>query len=333
MRARFNNFVVPRLASAGGGCRLRATRDGWIALNLARPDDRGLLPALLCSDDFDPADEAAVSARIAEHDSAHLLAQGRILGLAIADIDERRFGVPHSAQPAVLQTAKGLPRTRAENRAPLVIDLSSLWAGPLAGQLLYQGGARVIKVESRTRPDTLRHGDPQLHAFLNQGKECIAVDLGVAAMRASLVALIRQADVVIEAARPRALRQLGIDAEALVAEVPGLVWMTITGHGGVGDAANWIGFGDDTAVAGGLSAALRDATGKIGFVGDALADPMTGILSAQVIAAQLAQGTGGRFVVSMSGVIGAALDESRREQPGSLRASLKAWAAAEGQPF
>jgi crotonobetainyl-CoA:carnitine CoA-transferase CaiB-like acyl-CoA transferase len=92
--------------------------------------------------------------------------------------------------------------------------------------------------------------------------------------------------------------------------VPGLVWITITAHGIAGDAANWIGFGDDCGVAGGLSAALRDATGEIGIVGDAIGDPLTGIYAARMALEQRRRGTGARLVVSMSGVAALALTEA-----------------------
>ena len=76
----------------------------------------------------------------------------------------------------------------------------------------------------------------------------------------------------------------GIDADALCASRSGLIWMTITGYGATGQAADWIGFGDDCAVAAGLAEALRRAAGHPGFVGDAIADPLTGIHAALGIA-------------------------------------------------
>ncbi|MFD2430112.1 CoA transferase [Sphingobium scionense] len=171
-----------------------------------------------------------------------IVTQGRQLGLAIAAIDE----VP--ASPACrLRVTGGAPK---RDRPPLVIDLSALWAGPLAGHLLGLAGAQVVKVESRNRSDRMREGDPMLFARLNQHKANVAIDLRDTEDRAALIALIRRADMVIAAARPRALAQLGIDADALVRDVPGLVWVTITGHGADGDAAHWIGFGDDCSVAG-----------------------------------------------------------------------------------
>ena len=145
----------------------------------------------------------------------------------------------------------------------------------------------------------------------------------------------------IEAARPRALRQLGIDADALVRATPGLVWMSITGHGvgrgvaadDVAEAAQWIGFGDDTAVAGGLSAAMREASDTIGFVGDAIGDPLSGIFAARAMAERLASGVGGRMILSMSGVVAEALASERNRDGAALNHSLRQWAAASGLPF
>lgn len=324
-RAALNGFVVPGQTSAGGGCRMFAALDGTIALNLSRPDDRHMLPALAGVDGFDVADDLAMAAQIATVAAAELIERGRTLGLAIAGLDE----IVES--PASVTTATGGQRVR--NDRPLVIDLSALWAGPLAAHLLWLAGAEVIKIESPTRPDSMRAGDPALFALLNQGKANIALDLRNSEDRAALLALIRRADVVIEAARPRALLQLGIDADALVREVPGLVWMTITGHGAQGEAANWIGFGDDTAVAGGLSGALREATGALGFVGDAIGDPLTGIYAANLAASALASGGGTRQIVSMSGVVAAAVASERAEYPQEFRRDMQAWAAAIGHPF
>jgi crotonobetainyl-CoA:carnitine CoA-transferase CaiB-like acyl-CoA transferase len=151
--------------------------------------------------------------------------------------------------------------------------------------------------------------------------------------RDALKALLASANIVIEASRPRALLQLGIDADMLVQQTPGLVWLTITAHGILGGAANWIGFGDDCGVAGGLSAALRDATGEVGFVGDAIADPLTGIAAARAAVEQRHRGTGGRLIFAMSAIAAEALADEQRRDPDALRESLAGWAAARGNPF
>lgn len=325
-RAVANGFAVPGRRSAGGGCRLYDTLDTPVALTLARADDRTLLPALFGDASVDDSDDAAIADRMARAQASDLVARGRMLGLAIATLDEG------SRNPALTIMAKG-HAAPTRDRAPLVIDLTALWAGPLAGHLLGLSGAQVIKVESRNRPDRMREGDPALFARLNQNKANVALDLREPTDRDALIALIRRADIVLEAARPRALRQLGIDADQLVRETSGLVWVTITGHGMVGNAAEWIGFGDDCSVAGGLSAALRDATGTIGFGGDACADPLTGIVAARAALEHRASGVGARLILSMSGVVAQALAEERAQDEAALIATLTHWNAMQGQPF
>jgi hypothetical protein len=325
-RAALNGFVVPGTISAGGGCRFFATSDGHIALNLSRDDDRALLPALLGDASVDPDDVAALKQPISARRAEELVIQGRTLGLAIASLNERPASPPSRTSTIGLATQK-----RAQ--PPLVIDLTALWAGPLAGHLLGLTGAQVIKVESRNRPDRMRQGDPALFAPLNQNKANVALDLRDTQDRDALISLIRRADFVLEAARPRALPQLGIDPDALVREVPGLVWVTITGHGNDGEAGNWIGFGDDCSVAAGLSAALLDASGRIGFGGDACADPLAGIHAARCALEQRASGIGARLILSMSAITAKALADERAHDEDALMNSLKHWAAIQGRPF
>lgn len=324
-RAALNGFAVPGAVSAGGGCRLYATRDGHVALTLARDDDRAMLPALFQDGGLDPHDDAQIVAAFRARDGAALVAQGRMLGLALARLGEV------SVSPPCQVTAEG--PVKARTVPLLVIDLSALWAGPLAAHLIGLTGARVVKVESRNRPDRMREGDPALFARINQDKDNVALDLRKGADREALVALIRQADVVIEAARPRALRQLGVDADALVRSVPGLVWMTITGHGAAADAGDWIGFGDDASVAGGLSDALMAASGRVGFGGDACADPLTGIYAARLALERVRDGRAARMILSMSAIVAMVLDSERRRDEKALMTDLQAWGAAQGQAF
>lgn len=320
-RAAINGFRVPGMVSAGGGCRLYETSNGHVALNLSRADDREMLPALFGDAGVCEADLAGWMARA---NAAEIVARGRMLGMAIASVDEMPVSPACSVVTQGLAGPAGTPR---------VIDLSALWAGPLAGSLLRAAGADVVKIDSLGRPDSMRTGDPVLFGRLSRGKTEASLDLRTRDGREALIAMIRRAGIVIEAARPRALRQLGIDADALVREVPGLVWVTVTGHGIEGDAGDWVGFGDDCGVAGGLSAALRDTTGAVGFVGDAIADPLTGIHAARVAMARYRSGMGGRLIVSMSGVIGEALAAERARDGAALRQSLRTWADRVGRPF
>lgn len=257
----------------GGACRLLPSADGWLALNLAREDDWALLPAWLEREVAADWDE--VAAALADRPNAWLVERGRELGLALAAL------APPPAIPVPWRRILAEGPTRPNPPVlPLVIDLTALWAGPLAGHLLQGLGARVIKIESRARPDGARCGPAGFYDLLNAGKASVALDFTTPAGRAQLGALIAAADIVLESARPRALQQLGIDAAALVQSRPGLSWISLTGHGRALPQAGWVAFGDDAGVAAGLSTLLPLAEGQPIFCGDAIADPLTGIHAA-----------------------------------------------------
>jgi hypothetical protein len=321
-RAALNGFKIPGIVSAGGGSRLYKTRRGWVSLSLARISDREMLPALFCDASLDPEDDEALAARMMTSHARRIADQGTTLGLSIARIGEAL------RSPAWEVTVEGRQRYCMQHGAPLVVDLSALWAGPLATHLIQLAGATVLKVESSTRPDAMRGGDAPFFNLLNQNKASIALDLGDEAGRKALLALIHKADIVVESSRPRALLQLGIDADELVRDIPGLVWVSITAHGVRGNAANRIGFGDDCGVAGGLTAALIDASGRAGFVGDAIADPLAGITAAGLAWKRWQGGKGGRVVLSMSGIVAQALTEDDMAVD-----ELEIWSTAQGAPF
>ncbi len=318
-RARALGLVRGGRVSANGGCRLLDTADGRIALNLPRADDWALLPALLGAPVLD---WTALARLVARRPGAALLAQGRLLGLAIAPDQVP----PPPPAPFIVEqhAAPGL-----QPGPPLVVDLSALWAGPLAGALLAAAGARVIKVESTRRPDGARHGAAAFYDLLNAGKASVTLDFADAADVRLLHRLVAAADIVIEASRPRALAALGIDAVAQARR--GASWVSITAHGRTGDAAHWAGFGDDAAVAGGLAAAMRRGWGEAMFAGDAIADPLTGITAGFAAWASWRAGGGRLVALAMSevtahgcGLYQAAPDELRRWQ---------AMAEADDQPL
>lgn len=322
-------FHVPGQISAGGGCRFYEARGDRIALNLSRPDDRDMLPALFETDALDPGDDAAIASWMKRSDAALLVARARLMGLAIARTREAESSAPAACTLMTEGSHAAAPR----RGTPRVVDLSALWAGPLAGHLLKLAGAEVIKVESWSRIDGMRNGIPEFFALLNQGKASVVLDFAVPEDLCALTALLASADIVIEAARPRALAQLGVDAAQIVAANPGLVWLSITAHGAVGEPAGWVGFGDDCAVAGGLSAELRAATGTDGFVGDAIADPLTGLFAARLAWQAWTSSRGGRYGVAMSGVVAQAIHESRSRAPDVWQADLVRWAEARGRHF
>lgn len=309
-RARLMGLQRRGRVSANGSCHLLDAADGVFALNLARDDDWGLISAWLEEDATDwPAIDRAVRTRSA----GDLMARGIELGLPIAldrppDTSRQWFV---ATEPVV---ARGVRRT------PLVVDFASLWAGPLAASLLGMVGAHVVKVESSRRPDGARMGHAGFFDLLNGGKKCVAVDFSAEDERQALRELVASADIVIEGSRPRALAQLGIDAAAAVAA--GTIWVSITGHGRVGAAADRVGFGDDAAVAAGLASVMADGWGKAMFAGDAIADPLTGLFAALAAWATWRAGTARLIELSLAGTTGHVLGQERAD-----RAMLLEWQA------
>ncbi|MER6523824.1 CoA transferase [Streptomyces sp. NPDC001508] len=282
LRARLAGYALPGRSSAGGSCRLVATADGWGAVNLARPDDHASLPALLALLGAPHADLATAARR---GTAVELARSAQLLGIAAAALGSARGD---RAPVRVERHGERRPRTLAGLR---VVDLSALWAGPLCARLLGLAGAHVTKVESTTRPDGARFGSAAFYRRLHEGHERLVLDFASGV----LAATVADADIVIEASRPRALRRLGVRAEEFLAARPGRIWVGITGYGRADDR---IAFGDDAAVAGGLTG--RDAHGDPVFLGDALADPVSGLYAAHAVARAVARGGGELLCVSMA---------------------------------
>ncbi len=273
-RAAFTGMTRNGDVSVGGAARFARVADGWVVLNLPRPEDVAALPALVRAD-VAPDDWPAISRRLATRTAREVVEAGSFLGLAVA--------APGSGSQ-LLSPARELRRgvSRVIGPRPLVVDLSSLWAGPLISSLLLEAGARVIKVEGRDRTDGARRGPKEFFDLLNHGKECLTVDFDLDSDRRFLRHLLGAADLVVEGSRPRAMDQLGVDPYELVED--GVSWLSVTGHGRTGDEALRVAFGDDAAVAGGLYLPGDPP----GFVADAVADPIAGLVGAALGAELLA---------------------------------------------
>jgi crotonobetainyl-CoA:carnitine CoA-transferase CaiB-like acyl-CoA transferase len=150
----------------------------------------------------------------------------------------------------------------------------------------------VIKVESSSRPDGARRGPAAFFDLMQGHARCVSVDFATHKGRVALSELVAKADVVIEASRPRALGQLGIDAESVLDAGGPRVWVSITGYGREIDR---VAFGDDAAAAGGLVA--WDEEGPC-FAADAVADPLSGVAAAAAVEQCLQEG--GRWIVDVA---------------------------------
>ncbi|OCB58187.1 acyl-CoA transferase [Mycobacterium malmoense] len=270
--------------SAGGATRLLAAADGWCAITLSRPDDTAAVPALVQADEVAGDPWPVLRRWAATQPRAAIVERATLLDIPAAGLGEALSAAPR-IRP---RGARGPARSAA---GLLVADLSSMWAGPLCAQLLARAGATVVKVESAARPDGTRAGNAGFFDWMNGEKLSYCVDFD--RRPEELRALLTVADVVIEGSRPAALSRRRLGPEH-VEPGRGRIWLRIKGHPDGRPA-----FGDDAAVGGGLVGVAAD--GPV-FCGDAIADPLTGLEAARVVADALDRGGGELIEVSMANV-------------------------------
>ena len=121
-----------------------------------------------------------------------------------------------------------------------VLDVSTLFAGPLAATFLGDFGADVIKVEHPQKPDAARgHGPSKCGVnlwwkTLGRNKRTVTLNLGRPEGAELLLQLVRDADVLIENFRPGTLERWGLAPKTLWAANPKLVIARVTTYGQTG---------------------------------------------------------------------------------------------------
>lgn len=121
-----------------------------------------------------------------------------------------------------------------------VLDFGNFLAGPLGPMVLADLGATVVKVEATTG-DPMRWADWPF-AGCQRGKRAIALDIKSPASRPVLDALLRWADVVHHNLRLPAARRLGLDADAVRAVNPDVIFCHVSSYGPRGARADWPGY-------------------------------------------------------------------------------------------
>jgi len=185
-----------------------------------------------------------------------------------------------------------------------VVELARILAGPWCGQLLADLGAEVVKVERPgTGDDTRSWGPPfaedgsaaYFHAC-NRGKSAVAADLATAVGQATVRALARDADIVIENFKVGGLARYGLDHASLSSLNPRLITCSITGFGQDGPYAARPGYDFIIQGMGGLMELTGEPDGSPMRAGIAIADIFTGLYAATAILAAVrgreATGTG-----------------------------------------
>ena len=127
-----------------------------------------------------------------------------------------------------------------------VVEITSIYSGPMAGMMLGELGAHVVKVESPGSPDPVRAsglgpgpaGVNSIFYSLTRGKQFCAIDATAVKGRELLFDLAASADVFIHNMRPGKAESLGLSYEALSAVYPGNICGASSGHGPDGPAAH-----------------------------------------------------------------------------------------------
>ncbi len=200
----------------------------------------------------------------------------------------------------------------AVSPAPLtglrVLDLATLFAGPLAATMLGDFGAEVIKVEHPTRPDPSRGHGPSKDGIglwwklLGRNKQTITLDLSKPAGRATLLRLAATADVVVENFRPGTLERWDLGWNELSAVNPRLVLTRVTGFGQFGPYARRPGFGTLAEAMSGFAAMTGEPDAPPTLPPFGLADSIAALATAYAVMTALAarERTGEGQVVDMA---------------------------------
>jgi crotonobetainyl-CoA:carnitine CoA-transferase CaiB-like acyl-CoA transferase len=180
-----------------------------------------------------------------------------------------------------------------------VVEIASFVAAPAAGALLADLGADVVKVEV-TRGEVYRYSTPRTAGIKsdfpeaphfqmdNRGKRSLTLDVTREPAREALLRVIAHADVVLTNMLPERQEKYGIDAAALRARWPELIYASMSGYGPVGSAANEPAF-DYTAywARTGFMNALRDDGASPSFLRPGVGDHAAALAAVAGILAAL----------------------------------------------
>ncbi len=224
------------------------------------------------------------------------------------------------ARRAVRERTAGTPGPR-----PLagvrVLDLTHVWAGPLATRILGDLGAEIIKVEApsargqRVRPPPgvglYPHGDPGDEPWnrqgmfnkLNRNKKSVSIDLKTAAGREVLLGLVAKCDLIIENFSARTMPKLGLGFDQLRQVNPQLIYVAMPGFGTDGPYKDFVAFGPSVEPMTGLTALMGYSADEPRMTSMALPDACSGVTAAVAMLTALARrrtsGQGGFIDLSL----------------------------------
>ena len=174
-----------------------------------------------------------------------------------------------------------------------MLDVSTLFAGPLAATFLGDFGADVVKVEHPSRPDASRGHGPQKDGVnlwwktLGRNKRTVTIDLGQPVGAELLLRLVAEADVMIENFRPGTLERWGLAPERLLEANPRLVLARVTAFGQFGPYSSRPGFGSLAEAMSGFAALTGAPDGPPTLPPFGLADGIAALATAFAVTTAL----------------------------------------------
>ena len=174
-----------------------------------------------------------------------------------------------------------------------VVEAATLFAAPLAGMLLGDFGADVVKIEHPRRPDPARGHGPSKDGVglwfkaLARNRRLVTLDLSKPEGAELFLRLAERADVVLENFRPGTLERWGLGPDELRDANPRLVVARVSGFGQTGPYAARPGFGTLAEAMSGFAALNGDPEGPPLLPPLALADGVAALATAFAILAAL----------------------------------------------
>ena len=163
-----------------------------------------------------------------------------------------------------------------------ILDLTSVFLGPLATQILGDNGADVIKIEA-PEGDITRDIQPARHNGMgavylnaNRNKRSLVLDLKKPAGRDAVLRLVRDADALVHSVRPQAMQRLGLSYEDCRSVNPGLVYVAALGFRPGGPYSHKAAYDDIIQGLSGLVATQAFTTDEPRYVPSSIVDKIVG---------------------------------------------------------
>ncbi len=190
-------------------------------------------------------------------------------------------------------------------RGVRILDLTHVWAGPLATRILADLGAEIVKIEAAQRRGARAFGgtpmggwiggDPgdepwnryAISVKLARNKKSVSIDLKSETGRKTFLELVKVADVVMENFSARAMPELQLDYQALQAANPNIIYVTMPGFGTYGPYRDRVAFGPTVEPMSGLTNVMGYSASEPRNTAMAVMDPIAAVSATTAVVTAL----------------------------------------------